>query len=184
LSKKVDYALVALAYLARHENETSSVREMVCRLGVPPRLLANILSQLTHYGIVASTRGLHGGYQLARPPENISLVDLIEAVEGPIRLTQCCSNHQGERESGDNHDEECSRQRSCEISSPLRKLRDGLRVYLGRVTLRDIVSNTVAPGAKRLNGIQSPLGERAEGVPVAPPDSSPPSLRESPPSME
>jgi Rrf2 family protein len=137
LTRKTDYALVALADMARNGHERSSARSLSTRLNVPPRLLTNILSQLTHHGLVISVRGANGGYALAKPPEEISLRELIEAVEGPVRLARCCVPE-------DNGDPPtCERTEICLNRDAVRKLHESLKGYLDEITLSDIAFNTV-----------------------------------------
>lgn len=123
--------------MARNRPERSSARSLSTRLNVPPRLLTNILSQLTHRGLVISVRGANGGYALARPPEEITLRELIEAVEGPMKLARCCVPE-------DNGDPPaCERVRTCLNRDAIRKLHESLKGYLDEITLSDIAFNTV-----------------------------------------
>ncbi len=77
LTRKTDYALIAMAELARRAPTMVSVREMSQRLGLPLPALTNILKQLTRSGLVTSTRGPNGGYRLARDPDRITLSELM-----------------------------------------------------------------------------------------------------------
>src|SRR4051812_44534924 len=89
LSKRTDYALIALAYLAGHSGQTASARQIAAERGPPAPLLMNILKDLHRVGIVESLRGTKGGYQLAVDPAHYSLHDLIVALEGPVRMIAC-----------------------------------------------------------------------------------------------
>jgi Rrf2 family protein len=84
LSAKTEYAALALLELARHSSVDAPVRiRAICQAqGVPERFLVHILLQLKAAGMVTSTRGAAGGYQLARPPEDITLDELHRAIEG------------------------------------------------------------------------------------------------------
>ena len=85
LSKKVDYALIALMHLAQQGDRTSwSAREIAAGYGMPQDLLAKILQKLAREGIVASQQGTKGGYSLAHPATAIDVVRVIEAVDGPF----------------------------------------------------------------------------------------------------
>ena len=86
LSKKTDYALIVLAYLAERPNRVASAREIATARNLPAPLLMNILKELHHLGIVRSTRGSQGGYELAADPSGTSLHDLVVAMQGPIKL--------------------------------------------------------------------------------------------------
>ena len=90
LSRKADYALVALAGLADHELAGSSARDLADELHLPLPALRNILKRLTQQGFLTSTQGPKGGYRLARRPEHITLGQLVEAIDGPVQLAMCC----------------------------------------------------------------------------------------------
>jgi Rrf2 family protein len=81
LSRKTDYALIALAYLAEHRHRVSSAREIAAAYGLPQPLLMNILKRLHRHDLVLSTRGVKGGYQLGEVAERTSLYDLVRILE-------------------------------------------------------------------------------------------------------
>ncbi len=137
LTRKTDYALVAMADLADDPGRRMSSREIAERCGLPLPVLTNVLKQLTHMGLVTAMRGPHGGYRLAKPAEEITLIDMIEAIEGTSRLTLCC------QDSNDADGKACEMESSCRVKSPVRKVHDGLRYYLSNVTLAQIVSDDV-----------------------------------------
>src|SRR5947209_20107827 len=89
LSKRTDYALIALAYLAGHAGRTASARQIAEERGLPAPLLMNILKDLHRVGIVESSRGTKGGYQLAVDPAKYCLHDLIVALDGPVGMIAC-----------------------------------------------------------------------------------------------
>lgn len=90
VSRRVDYALRATIHLARQESDrAASVAEISSTEAVPKKFLEKIIQDLIHAGIVQSRRGAHGGYRLARSPEDISFKEVLEAVEGPIALNVC-----------------------------------------------------------------------------------------------
>lgn len=91
LSKKVDYGLVLLSGL-RATPEPCSAREIAERGRLPLAMVANILKDLTAAGILTSTRGAQGGYEMAREAAEISLADVVQALEGPINLVECASS--------------------------------------------------------------------------------------------
>jgi len=140
VTRKTDYALVAMTYLASREGVRVSAREIAEQLSLPVPALMNILSQLVHTGLIQSTRGPNGGYTLAMSPEKISLAALIEAVEGPVRLTLCCPPAAAEDVDG----RECELQRSCRIREPILKVHEALRGFLGLITLDQLVSNEIS----------------------------------------
>jgi Rrf2 family protein len=84
VSAKVDYALRAMAELAAAPPGLMTAEQLASAQKIPPKFLESILSQLRSAGLVASQRGAEGGYRLARPPEEISIADVIRELEGPI----------------------------------------------------------------------------------------------------
>jgi Rrf2 family protein len=84
VSAKVDYALRAMAELAASPPGPVKGERLATSQAIPPKFLENILVELRHAGLVASQRGAEGGYRLARPPAEITIADVIRAVEGPI----------------------------------------------------------------------------------------------------
>jgi Rrf2 family protein len=90
ISRKVDYALRALIYLARHDGERAcALGTIAADIDVSPQFLAKIVEELGHRGLVRSRRGARGGYVLGRAAAEITFNDVIEAVEGPIALNVC-----------------------------------------------------------------------------------------------
>jgi len=96
LTKKADYALRAVFHITQlPEGKLASIGQIAQEQGAPREFLAKILKQLTKVKILRSYQGIHGGYQLAREPREISFLDIIEGVEGPISLNQCCRENHG-----------------------------------------------------------------------------------------
>lgn len=90
ISRKIDYGLRAMIYLASIPSDSViPFREIARQMDVPEDFLAKILKTLVDQGLVRSSRGPHGGYALARTPVDISFLDVIEAVEGPVALNVC-----------------------------------------------------------------------------------------------
>jgi FeS assembly SUF system regulator len=88
MSKLTDYAIVLLAHLARVEG-TLTAQALAARSRVPLPTVSKLCKELSRAGLVISHRGRHGGYSLARPAESISVAAVVEALEGPIALTEC-----------------------------------------------------------------------------------------------
>jgi Rrf2 family protein len=90
ISRKIDYGLRAMIHLAGLPlARVVSLQDLSSTLHLPREFLAKILKGLAARELVRSTRGAHGGYQLARPARNISFLEVIEAVEGPVQLNVC-----------------------------------------------------------------------------------------------
>ena len=84
ISAKADYALRAAAELATADGGPVKGERLATRQDIPPKFLENILGDLRHAGLVRSQRGAEGGYWLQRPPEEITLAEIVRAVEGPL----------------------------------------------------------------------------------------------------
>jgi FeS assembly SUF system regulator len=101
---------------------------------IPLPTVAKVLKILSREGLLLSTRGVHGGYALARDPAMISLVDVIEAVDGPVALTACA------QAGGD-----CADETHCELPPHWRKINGAVREALERVSILDLARPTVRP---------------------------------------
>lgn len=157
VTRKFDYALVALVELTIRGTGTASARELAEQLHVPPRALTNILNRLTHDGLVISVRGSIGGYALARHPEEITLAELMEAVEGPIRLTRCCPA------DGEAKKPKCDRESLCRVRESMHQVHAGLKDFLAQVTLSDLASDRVALKLRQAEtGTDMPHERRAD----------------------
>lgn len=94
MSKLTDYAIVLLAHLAG-SGRTLTAQELSGRSRVPMPTVSKLCKELSKAGLVHSQRGRHGGYELARPPEQITVAEIVEAMEGPIALTDCSGGSKG-----------------------------------------------------------------------------------------
>ena len=90
ITRQADYALRAILYLARLEPlEKASTSHIAEEKEIPSSFLAKIISQLSIAGLIHTSRGAHGGVCLASEPKDISLLDVIEAIDGPININEC-----------------------------------------------------------------------------------------------
>lgn len=141
LTKKTGYGLIAMTYLARlHGSRFASAREIAEKFGVPTALLMNVLKELATAGYVDSARGARGGYRLSREPEQISLADLITAVEGPIRLARCLRDAPAVKDQVI-----CNVVDRCPIADPVHRVQRKLSDFLKTVTLAEIVEPAEEP---------------------------------------
>lgn len=130
LSRKSDYALRAVIFLARlFPDRYGRVSEIAKARDIPQAFLAQILPLLANRGVLRSQQGASGGYLLARPPEQISFLEVIEAVEGPLRLNKC---------TGERH-ENCSILESCEMHSIWALAQQQVVGFLHKVTMADVL---------------------------------------------
>lgn len=92
ITRQADYAVRAILHLARMNNgEKAATSAIAEEQHIPPSFLAKIISQLSIAGLLHTSRGARGGVRLARNPAEISLLDVIEAIDGPIRINECVS---------------------------------------------------------------------------------------------
>lgn len=90
LTRGADYGIRAVLYLARQPRGTlSRLKDIAVDQGVPPPFLAKVIQALARAGLVRSSRGVHGGATLARDPQDVSIKEVIEAIEGPVALNLC-----------------------------------------------------------------------------------------------
>lgn len=96
ISKRTDYGMRAVIYIARQPKERRNAIDVIARAECIPRdFLAKILKDLTRADILRSYQGVHGGYQLARSTNKISLLDIVEAMDGPLGLDLCVRDDDG-----------------------------------------------------------------------------------------
>jgi len=93
VSRLTDYATVLLAALASEPGRVQTAAALAGQTRIAPPTVSKLLKQLQRAGLVTSTRGLHGGYQLARPAAQISAAAILDALEGPVALTDCAAGH-------------------------------------------------------------------------------------------
>lgn len=139
LTKKVDYGLIASVHLARAGDRVCSAREIADQHGVSHQLMMNVLKALTQAGLVRSARGPRGGYTLASPAAEITLDEMIVAIDGDIKFVQCASDEAGEAGSG------CDLSATCPIRSPVQKIHHRLRGFLRGITVAELADEDVAP---------------------------------------
>jgi len=103
ITRQADYAVRALVYLAQREPEKKAATRIIAKENnIPPSFLAKIVSQLSVAGLLQTSRGASGGVSLAKPAEEISLLDVIVAIDGPILLNDCVADT-----SSCSYDENC-----------------------------------------------------------------------------
>jgi FeS assembly SUF system regulator len=129
LSKKADYALIAMKHLAVKDSAATSAREIAEQYDIPIELMAKVLQRLARTGLLISTQGTRGGYTLSRPSALISVANVVEAIDGPFTVTAC---------SSDKHD--CEQYGKCSVRGPLWQIRERIVATLGTVTLADMAT--------------------------------------------
>ncbi len=134
LTKKADYALMALKYLAEQpgaavsqNSPAVSAKDIAQAYHIPPPLLAKILQTLARAGLLVSHAGTNGGYALARPAAKISAFEVIRAIDGPLFITSCITIHGP-----------CDLAGTCTIKEPLRKVNDSIKDLLSAIHISDL----------------------------------------------
>jgi len=137
LSKKTDYALLALSYLTEVGAErAANTREIAEKYDIPVELLAKILQRLAKAGLVTSTPGPTGGYRLAKMPESISVGAVIQIVDGTPAIAQCFRS--------DGH--ACEQLDKCTIRTPLERINARIVQMLDLISLAEIARDDPAHG--------------------------------------
>src|SRR5262245_17097490 len=132
-----DYALLALQHLASEgASGVASARVIAERFAIPLELLAKILQQLAHHGLVAAHKGIHGGYCLARPADAISIADVVEAMNGPMTMTACSPV-----------DVRCEQFAGCTVRDPRWRIRERIVSVLQAISIADISRPDESHGA-------------------------------------
>jgi Rrf2 family protein len=135
LSKKADYALIAMKHLAqRPEGGSASAREIAEAYDIPLELLAKVLQRLVRARLLVSVQGTRGGYRLARPAHTIAVADVIQGVDGPVAVTAC---------STDDHN--CDQYSKCSIRDPLWKIRSRILDALNTVSVAELAADELSP---------------------------------------
>ena len=139
LSKKADYALIAMKHLAlRSDRGSSSAREIAEQYDIPIELMAKVLQRLVRRHLLVSQQGTHGGYQLARGPGQISVADVIQAIDGPVTVTACSID-----------DDRCDQFAKCNVRDPLWRVRERILTALDECTIAELASDPPTPAPVR-----------------------------------
>ena len=133
LSKKADYALLAMRHLAaRADQGAVSARELAEEYAIPPELLATVLQKLVRARLLASHQGIKGGYGLAQQPATISVADVIQAVDGPLTVTACSEV-----------DHSCDQYSKCNIRDPLWRIKDRIVGALAATSVAELAADMI-----------------------------------------
>jgi FeS assembly SUF system regulator len=127
ISRLTDYATVLLAALAEAPARVETATALADRTHIALPTVSKLLKQLQHAGLVSSTRGLHGGYQLSRPPAQISAAAILDALEGPLALTDCAAGHG-----------QCEIEPTCRVGRFWQRMNLTIRRSLSEVTLAQL----------------------------------------------
>ena len=154
ISKKADYALMALQHIASVQfgdttpGRVVNTKEIAEEYNIPLELLAKVLQALSKNGMIESHNGPKGGYLLARSARQITIAQILESIEGPLGITDCSHEKDGEF---------CMQREFCNIRTPLLKVQDSIYQLLNNMTLQDMM------GGMPLVTIQSLTAQGVEG---------------------
>jgi Rrf2 family protein len=131
-TKRADYGLMAIHYIAIHEIHGSvSAKRIAEEFRIPGELLAKILQRLAKQGLIASHNGPKGGYVLAHRPTEITVGQVVRALEGPVKIVSCFE------------DETCPQMERCNIRRPVRKIQAAISYMLDTMSLAELTSEDV-----------------------------------------
>jgi Rrf2 family protein len=135
LSKKADYALMAMKHLAmRPDAASASAREIAEQYDIPVELMAKVLQRLARRGLLSSHQGTRGGYRLSLPASAISVADIIQAIDGPVTVTACSTQA-----------ENCDQYSKCSVRDPLWRIRERILGALATCSLQEIATDLPLP---------------------------------------
>lgn len=155
ISKLTDYATVILAALAEQPEHVRTAGALAQETRIAAPTVSKLLKQLQRAGLVTSTRGLHGGYQLARPATQISAAEILDALEGPVALTDCSVGY--------GH---CGIEATCRVGRVWQRLNLAIRRSLYEVSLAQLAG--IDPNQVRLpeleREVQTPATRTGAGL--------------------
>ena len=127
ITKKTEYAIKALWELAQNTDNLTTSKEIAQRQTIPPKYLPQIIAALSQAGLLTSTRGYGGGLKLSRPAEEITLLHVIVAIQGKLKLFECQRGHS-----------DCVHEPKCQLKSVYNKAQDALESVFSQTCLSDV----------------------------------------------
>lgn len=147
ITKQTDYGIVLLTHLAAQPERHLNAPELAAETQLPVPMVSKILKLLVREGILLSHRGVKGGYSLARLPQEISMAEIIAALEGPIAITECIDVSS-----------DCSHERLCPVRSNWQRINAAVRGALEGITLAEMTSSVPHPQKLVTLGSGRPVG--------------------------
>jgi FeS assembly SUF system regulator len=127
MSKLTDYGTMVLAQLAASDAGWTTAGQVACATHLGPPTVSKLLKALVHAGLVVSSRGVQGGYALARPPAAITAAEILDALEGPVAITECSSSGGG-----------CDLESYCRVGTAWQRINTSIRKALEGISLADL----------------------------------------------
>lgn len=128
LSTRGKYGLYAMYYLALHQGEGPQPLQSIASMGVPSQYLEQLLGSLRRAGLVSTVRGAQGGYRLNRAAEQVTLLDIVDAMEGPVELSECTSP-----------EHVCDKACNCPVRWVWQRVTDSINQELKSIRLSDML---------------------------------------------
>lgn len=150
ITKQTDYGIVLLTSMAHDPDRLVNATDLAGETGLPQPMVAKILKHLARSGVLASHRGVNGGYALARPPEELSVAEIIVALEGQIAITECTDDEPGL----------CAQETVCPVRSNWNRINGAIQEALDRISLAEMAGPLRAPrgsGLVQLAGLRQPV---------------------------
>lgn len=142
ISKLTDYGTVVLAHLADQRSTLASAADVSAATGLAPPTVSKLLKALARASLVNSTRGSQGGYQLSRDPADITAAQVIDALEGPVSITECSS--------AESH---CDFEDVCTVGGAWQRINVAIRRALDDVSLEDLLKSSSTTQTIRFAGM-------------------------------
>jgi FeS assembly SUF system regulator len=150
MSKLTDYGTVVLAQLAGIDSKCLSAADVAVATGIALPTVSKLLKSLAKAELVYSTRGAHGGYRLARQPQQISATDVIDALEGPVSITECSAINS-----------HCNYEHNCNVGNAWQRINVAIRRALDDVSLTDLQRVNSPVPQFNLGGIPINVGRKS-----------------------
>jgi FeS assembly SUF system regulator len=135
VTKLADYGIVMLTYFASNSESTFNARDVAKEVRLPQPVVSKILKLLARHGLLASQRGTKGGYGLAKPPQDITVAEIIRALEGPIAVTECTDSIHGD----------CGLQVGCPVRTNWHLINRAIHDALEKITLAEMTQPLPQP---------------------------------------
>jgi Rrf2 family protein len=143
LSKKADYGLIAMKHLANHSQaHACSASEISDEYGISATLMAKVLQKLAKHGLVVAKHGSTGGYQLTKPADRISALEVLTAIDGPVLITSCVTQHGN-----------CDATERCSVKEPLQRVNESILGVLSTVTVAQLSEDKQESPLVELKGL-------------------------------
>ncbi len=137
-SKKVEYAIISMLSMAdREKGQLTTARELSEQYNIPQEVAGKVLQRLARHSLIDSVQGVKGGYQLAHAPQDVDLIQVITAVDGPIKLVGCAD---------DTEQCTCEQLQKCNIRNPMTIVHGKLITFFRSISIRDLQTNDIHPG--------------------------------------